>query len=423
MAPKQSTFYSDGTAEPGTVIDGRYEVLSTVGRGGFAVVFKARQLSTGQVVALKVMRPHRVSDQGVALTELARFSREMDLIGRLNHPHIVGLIDSGSFDVRVARQASSPSLRAISNIPPTLAVDKEPSGSISAPRRAASAMGPVYERKVPYIVMEFLDDEPLSTLIADEAPIAPERVVELLLPVISAVATAHLAGVIHRDLKPPNILIAHRQGRPHPNVLDFGIAKLTEEGSVDLTADAQLLGTPEYMSPEQAQGESDVNERSDQYTIGVILYEACTGQRPFKSESFMKLVHMISAGKCKNPSEVLSDVPSDFEEVIMRAMSTEPSDRYSSLETLGRALLPFASQEIRARWEEDFTAPSDPPATNLSLTQRKAAWQSGLYSAQSTLSSQRPMIGRTHNDRNLIWVWATCLGFAAGVLAAWVAFQ
>ena len=423
MAPPKATFYSDGTADPGTLIDDRYEVLATIGRGGFAVVFKARQLSTGQVVALKVMQPHRVSDRGVAPTELARFNREMDLIGRLNHPNIIGLIDSGSLEVRVAPMEKENGEGEAVEIPNTQIYDKIWTRQSSSPRRTHNVPTSVYERTVPYIVMEFSDGQPMSTLIANEAPLAPGRVVELMLPVISAVAMAHQAGVIHRDLKPPNILVAHRHGRPHPKVLDFGIAKLIGEESVDLTADAQLLGTPQYMSSEQAQGQTDLDGRCDQYTIAVMMYEAVTGQRPFQSESFMKLVHMISAGDCKPPSEVLHDVPPDFGDVIMRAMSVEPSSRYSSLETFGRALLAFASNDVRAQWEPYFTVPSDPPPPLNADDSDGNVWQTEIYSGERTISSRQPLPNDlVPRSKNKIWP-ALAAGFVFGFFFAWVVFR
>ena len=415
MVPPTATFYSDGTAEPGTIVDGRYEVIATIGRGGFAVVFKARQLSTGQVVALKVMRPHRVSDGGTAKVELARFEREMDLIGRLNHPHIVRLIDSGSLMIRVARSQSTDHAQVARD----LAVTSTGSRSVgldSAPRVKSLETGRVYERTVPYIVMEFLDGTPLSALITNEAPMSIDRVVELMLPVVSAVGSAHQADVVHRDLKPPNIFVAHRQGRPHPKVLDFGIAKLTDDDAMSLTADAQFLGTPEYMAPEQARGESEIDAACDQYTLGVILYEATTGARPYQSQSFMKLVHMISDGECKTPSQILPDYPAAFERVVMRAMATEKEQRFTSIETFGRALLPFASEAVRARWEPYFVVPSDPPPPLIETpeSQWPLPTQSDARTITSRFAPKRARVTR-------VAVMAAAVGFAVGVVLTWLA--
>ncbi len=355
MRAHTATFLHDGTTEPGTVIDGRYKVLSTIGRGGFAVVFKAKQLSTGQVVALKVMRPQRIANLGTADVELARFDREMELIGRLQHPHVVRLIDSGSLEVETLRPSATSQVfaRMSSEVP-----SKE--GTHPIEKKVVKSR----KQQVPYIAMEYLDGRPFSEIIADEAPMPVESAIELMLPVVSAIEAAHRAGIVHRDLKPPNIIVMHRNGRPHPKVLDFGIAKLLDEGVTQLTVDSEFLGTPEYMSPEQARGAEELDARADQYTVGVLLYEATTGRRPFTSDSFVKLLHKISRGQCERPSQVMPGIPSGFEGVILRAMDPDPNRRFSSMEALGRALLPFSEKEVEARWRPEFTVPSDPPVSD-----------------------------------------------------------
>ncbi|MEZ4288786.1 MAG: response regulator, partial [Polyangiales bacterium] len=265
-------FLADGTASPGTIIDGRYEVLATLGRGGFAVVFKAVQLSTGQICAVKVMRPHRMAERANAEIEIARFRQEMDLIRRLEHPHIVRLIDSGTLQIRIAQQGNAKILVAGQpSIPPTQSGGIARSESDPKPSLPSTPLEPA-QYAVPYIVMEFLDGRPVSDVIANESPMSANRAVEILLPVLSAVSVAHRAGVVHRDLKPPNIILTHRQGRPHPKVLDFGIAKLVDDEASTITTDEQFLGTPEYMSPEQASGSHRLSAQSDQYTLGVMLY-------------------------------------------------------------------------------------------------------------------------------------------------------
>jgi len=349
----------DGSLAPGTILDDRYEILSTIGEGGFAVVYKARQLSTGQVVAVKLLRAHRIAAMSIADVEQARFEREMKLIGKLTHPHIVRLIDSGSLSVRMGESQRTAWSEASGeghergSIPPTRGAG-EPLVS-EAPEPPAVT--------VPYLVMEYLKGEPLSALLRREGPFPVEKAVELLLPMLSAVGSVHQAGVVHRDLKPPNILVERVQvGKLLPKVLDFGIARLVDdESSQQLTQDSGFVGTPEYMAPEQARGQTAVTAAADQYALGVILYECITGARPFKSESFIELVHLISRAELTPPSERVSGIEPAFEAVLLRAMGAEPGRRFASVESFGRALLPFASEAVRAQWTSAFQVASDPP--------------------------------------------------------------
>ncbi len=357
----------DGTAEPGTVLDGRYEIVERIGEGGFAVVYHAKQLSTGQKVAIKLLRAHRVAALSIAKVELARFEREMKLIGKLRHPHIVRLIDSGNLEVQIG--ASRPSLGSALRPKATpggslIPLTRVSQGDASEEPEASGGQAAAGETTtVPYIVMEYVEGRPLSDLFDDEAPIGVERSLELLLPLISALGAAHQAGVIHRDLKPANILVNEgRGGRLFPKVLDFGIAKLTDDDSMQqLTMDSGFIGTPEYMAPEQARGARDVDGRADQYALGVLLYECITGKRPYESESFIELLHMISKGDLLRPRARIPSIDADFEAVLLRSLDPDPERRFSHAEAFGRALLPFASEDIRAQWSSAFDVSTDPP--------------------------------------------------------------
>jgi serine/threonine-protein kinase len=353
VQPSAPILARDGTLAPGTVLDGRYEILSVVGEGGFAVVFKARQISTDQVVALKLLRAHRMIAFDEASVERRRFEREMKLIGRLRHPHVVRLVDSGRIEVTHRDDSSPDGVFAPADsaaFPPTRAGDAD-----VAPSRERTIA-------VPYLVMEFLDGRPLSAILRAAGPLSTAEAVDLLVPVLSAVGEAHRAGVVHRDLKPPNIMVLKGpNGGMHPKVLDFGIAKLSDEGAGELTREAGFVGTPEYMSPEQARGSREVTPKSDQYALGVILYECLTGRRPFEGESFIELVHLISAGSFPLPSDRVDTIPEALEAVILRAMHPEPGLRFRSLESFGAALLPFASAEVAAQWSAAFEGPSSSP--------------------------------------------------------------
>jgi serine/threonine protein kinase len=182
-----------------------------------------------------------------------------------------------------------------------------------------------------------------------------ERITDILLAVCAGVFAAHEAGVIHRDLKPPNIFLSRGSlDDIVPKVLDFGISKLLDEKmSSTLTGTGTVMGTTPYLSPEQVAGRP-VDARSDQYSLGVILYECATGRRPHEGETLFAIMRSIADGRFRRPRELRPDIPPAFEAVIMRAMSHDPARRFESVHALGHALLPFASQRRQVLWGEYF---------------------------------------------------------------------
>ncbi len=341
-----TTLPADGRATPGTVLGGRYEVEEILGEGGFAIVFRAKQLSTGQTVAVKVLRHRRGAAQAV---DRKRFEREMRTIGRLRHPSVVRLIDFGTFEARVREEGAGWA---------------ESTGSAGVEETAGAAPRTV-TRRLPYIVMEYVEGQTLGELLRHEGPLAASCAVELLLPVVSAVSAAHDLRVLHRDLKPPNIVVTQSQGRPEPKVLDFGIAKPLVDGDEGkgsiVTLGDGLLGTPEYMAPELLADSRHLDPKADQYALGCLLYECVVGQRAFRRATFVELVQAILAGDYPRPRERGVEVPEGLEAVIERAMDVDPERRFSSVRALGRALLPFATPAVQARWAPDFDVPTDPP--------------------------------------------------------------
>jgi serine/threonine protein kinase/CheY-like chemotaxis protein len=320
--------------EPGAVFDDRYRIDSIIGEGGFAVVYRGQQLSTGQSVALKVLRIGRMVDPDRVAVERGRFELEMRLIGELNHPCVVRLLDSGTListrDVQqfVARDSELETVET-SALPETLERERI---------------------EIPYIVMEMLEGETLSALLARNGRLTLNNAVDLLIPVISGVGAAHIHGAIHRDLKPANIFLSTSGGTLQPKVLDFGIAKHTDSARMNLTADSTLIGTPEYMAPEQARA-NEVDHRCDQYTLASVLYESVTGSRPYVSNAFIALVRQVAEGDFPKVRAAMPDLPLLLEQVLDRATQLEASDRYPTVEDFGLALLPFATEAIRAQWE------------------------------------------------------------------------
>jgi serine/threonine-protein kinase len=283
---------------------GQYGVVRRLAQGGMSHVFEGVHPQLGSRVALKVMQPTLAAQPMAA----ARFLREARAASQIRHQNVVEVFDVG------------------------------------------------VENGVPFMVMEFLEGSDLSKLLAERGSIPLAGIVDVFLPVLSAVATAHRAGIIHRDLKPSNLMITKRPPRgAHPMVLDFGISKMMgEEVDGTLTKSESLLGTVQYMAPELTKGAKFASPASDQYAIGVMLYECATGQRPFTGESYYDMMHAIVTAPVKAPSEIRESLPPEFDEMVLRAMSREPASRYPSIEALGSALLSFGDKAAWALWEAEF---------------------------------------------------------------------
>jgi serine/threonine protein kinase len=305
------------TLPPGTHL-GKYEIVRLLGAGGMGAVYEARHLEIGKRVAIKVLSPLIVAVPGAR----ARFLREAQLTSRVRHPHIVDVADMGT------------------------------------------------DAGQTYIVMELLSGEDLSQRLHRLGPLGPEELADIMLPVFAAVAAAHQAGITHRDLKPQNIFLASDGRRVHPKVLDFGISKGNDgtgaAGVGTLTATGAMVGTPFYLAPEQIIDSRTAGPASDQYGLGVILYECLTGQLPFGGENLFGVFQRIVAGAPPRPRELRPDLPPALEDVILRAINKEPAARFPSLAEFGQALLPFASHRARLTWDEVFVG-GGVPVPGLSL--------------------------------------------------------
>jgi serine/threonine protein kinase len=325
------------------VIDGRYELLSRIGEGGFAVVYKARQVSTGQLVAVKVLRASTNASKSGAV-QRARFEREMQVIGSIRHPNIVRLIDSG----RVDPAEIDPMLvrEAINNTAPTAFVGGgDATGAATTPvgRRtpqpkveAADLNDP--DRLLPYIVMDFLEGETLDEYLERHIRMPVRSAIQMMIPVMRAIETAHNHNVIHRDLKPSNIFMARMtDGSIQPQVLDFGIAKVASPDLARLTPTISVIGTPQYMSPEQARG-MPVDAASDQFSLAIVLFECVTGCSPYESTAFVPLIQEVARGKVEPHRSVNPGISRELNEVIVRATQLEPSERFASVAAFADAL-------------------------------------------------------------------------------------
>ncbi|HEY9282844.1 MAG TPA: protein kinase, partial [Pyrinomonadaceae bacterium] len=259
----------------GEVLDGKYRLDALLGEGGMGTVYRATHLLIDRPVAVKVLRPRFVEDEAAQ----QRFRREARAAGRLRHPNAVAVTDFGD----------------------------TPEGYV-------------------YIVMELLEGRTLRELIADEGPLPAGRAISLMEQAAAAVAAAHEAGVIHRDLKPGNVFVAQGEAaRPAVKVLDFGIAKLAAESAEDadaknLTQTGVMIGTPRYMSPEQCDGEK-LTPASDVYSLGVILYEMLTGTPPFNGPTPLAVALQHSSKPPRPPRELVPAIPAELERVVLHALA------------------------------------------------------------------------------------------------------
>ncbi|TRY17737.1 Stk1 family PASTA domain-containing Ser/Thr kinase [Tessaracoccus rhinocerotis] len=264
--------------ERGTVLQGRYELDQIIGRGGMAEVWRARDRRLVRDVAVKRLRVDLASDP----TFQARFRREAQSAAGLNHPNIVAVYDTGE-ELDTASDVS-----------------------------------------VPYIVMELVEGVTLRDVLRDGRKVLPERALEFTKGVLDALAYSHRAGIIHRDIKPANVMLTPSGS---VKVMDFGIARAVADTSATMTQTAAVIGTAQYLSPEQARGEK-VDNRSDIYAVGCLLYELLVSQPPFKGDSPVSVAYQHVREIPVPPSQLDSEITPDMDAIVMKSLAKAPGDRY-----------------------------------------------------------------------------------------------
>src|SRR5690348_16081894 len=300
-------------------VGGRYELGELLGRGGMAEVRKGTDIRLGRTVAVKRLRTDLASDA----TFQARFRREAQSAASLNHPAIVSVYDTGE-------ELSSDG----SNV------------------------------SQPYIVMEYVAGRTLREILREGRKILPERALEITSGVLAALDYSHRAGIIHRDIKPGNVMLTPAGDA---KVMDFGIARAVSDAQSTMTQTAAVVGTAQYLSPEQARGET-VDSRSDVYSAGCLLYELLTGRPPFVGDSPVAVAYQHVREPASPPSDHDTDLSPEIDAIVMKALAKRVEDRYQSAAAMRSDIERFlAGRPVHA-----VPPPPPPPAEPTSVIPRSA---------------------------------------------------
>lgn len=296
--------------EPGQIIQQKYRIVKLLGEGGMGAVYEGLNEKIQRKVAIKVLHSG-VSENKDAVQ---RFEREAKAAGTIGSDHIAEVLDMGEF----------------------------PNGDR-------------------YMVMEFLDGETLSSRIEGKGRLTPQEAAQIVAQVLDGLGAAHNAGIIHRDLKPDNVfLLKTKAGRKDfVKILDFGISKfnqLSGDSQMSMTRTNAVLGTPYYMSPEQAKGSKNIDVRSDLYSVGVILYEAVTGQVPFNADTFNELIFKIVLETPPPPEQFVPNLDPGFGSIIRRAMTREPAQRFQNAQEFHDTLVQWMDGHAVPLFQDTATA-------------------------------------------------------------------
>lgn len=343
-------FGASKEAHPGDILAGKYKVERILGRGGMGQVLLATHVQLQQRVAIKTLLPDALQSP----TLVARFSQEARSTVKIQSEHVVRVLDVGALD----------------------------SGA-------------------PFMVMEYLEGADLAQLLKQRGALPLIEVVEYVLQACEALAQAHKLGIIHRDLKPANLFLTSRaDGSPVVKVLDFGISKATLSGAMggasNLTQTSAVMGSPSYMSPEQLKNSKDVTERTDIWSLGIVLYELLIGRSAFEAETLAELHVAILQAFPPPPTARRPDLPRSIEQVILKCIHKDPAHRFSNVAELAVALAEHAPARALVSVERTckvlgVTAPQRAPvpvshAQSASMSQ-SAAQSSSYHPAQAPLAN------------------------------------
>lgn len=310
----------------GAVLLDRYKVTGRIGQGGMGAVYEATHTLIGKRVAVKVLLDkYAYKDQVVA-----RLEQEARLASSIGHENIIDITDFG----------------------------QTPDGRT-------------------FVVMEYLEGQSLAECVSKDGPLPEERAIRIALQVASALSAAHAKGILHRDVKPENVFLLRRKGQDFVKVVDFGISKSLrgeEDGGASprLTQTGMVLGTPLYMSPEQARGDDDLDQRIDVYALGVILYEMVTGEVPFQGSNYLNIISRVLNDELRPLRELRPELSAGLESVILRALAKSRDERYPSCEALAADLQAVSEDPDSADVHQRVGLPAAAPRPRRGL--RSLAW-------------------------------------------------
>jgi eukaryotic-like serine/threonine-protein kinase len=352
----------------GSVLAERYHILKRIGEGGMGRVYLGEHVKMNRQCAIKVMSPALVNDAESA----SRFAREASSAARIIHPNVAAVFDYGESEGLV------------------------------------------------YLVMEYVDGEPLSRLLAREAPFALERAVDLARQIADGLGAAHELGIVHRDLKPDNILVTRsKSGREVAKVVDFGIAKAMQEGAGEaLTRTGLVIGTPEFMSPEQLLGDP-IDARSDLYALGCILHLMLTAAPAFDAPTREQMIKRRLSENPPHAQELDPGIPDSIDRVIVKLLARTPDERYGSAAEVRDALSGTYARRTGADGTVIPRKETPRSAQTIVFGQSTAAEQAAARAAARAAVLNAPTTTRPAANKGGRRIWPWVLGLVAIVAVAW----
>ena len=344
---------TEGVAQGVRLLAGRYELGALIGRGGMADVHVGMDTRLGRRVAVKLLKPSLANDPAFR----TRFRREAQDAAKMAHPTIVRIFDAGEESIREASGA---------------------------------------ETLVPFIVMEYVDGRLLKDVLAD-GPLEPAEATQIISQVLTALEYSHRAGVVHRDIKPGNIMIT---ASGQVKVMDFGIARAISESSATIAESSAIVGTAQYFSPEQARGES-VDARTDLYSTGIVLFELLTGRAPFRGDNPVAVAYQHVNSDAVAPSTLNPKVSPALDAVVLRALAKDRFARYQSAGEFRADVEAAAAGEVPARKQ---VATNDFNATLFGVNPSSVAGSEATL-RQLTVDNDERLV-RTQSRPPVAWIWA-----------------
>ncbi|MDH3199736.1 MAG: serine/threonine protein kinase [Myxococcales bacterium] len=348
----------------GKEVAGQFRIVEKIGKGGMGAVYRAEQPDMNRYVAIKILHSRYLSRSDL----VSRFRREARAMSQLSHPNTARVFLYGQLDDGAC-----------------------------------------------YFVMEHLVGQNLAQMVRAEGALAPERAIRIMVQVCGALEEAHQAGIVHRDLKPENVFVTTQGGiRDFPKVLDFGLAKVTERqmrpGSMVLTQQGMVFGTPEFMSPEQAHGKT-LDARSDIYSLGIILYELLTAKLPFDAKQPIEYIqlHANATPIPLSKRRPEASFPPGLEEVVMRALAKDPAERYASAAEFAIALEAVLEPRESREGLGPISLPTPAPAASMGSPFQPAA-------------PLRSVGARRRSKASWVVLGVGIVLAAAGAIALWASF-